>query len=959
MTKSRLIPLFVLLLLAAGSLVSGLFPLRLMFGVEYFFAGLFGFAAYALFGPLAGAAVMLAGVLPSLWYWGHPYGMILMTLENLLVCLLVKRYRLGYTAASLLYWAVAGIPLTLLFYGAILHLPGTILQFVVFKMGLNGLGNAAAASLAIPVFALFCKKFPHSVMARRGFHDLAPSSLAGQLSNIMVFIILIMAMVQVGIHSRLLIVHEEDTIAEKLVYAAEQMNLYTDTPGSFPVHEAFVLLDKRMPELRFRLVDRGLKPGASMEDQYGPLPSYLTGAADQSQIREVTERVNLWSPTLEESGSRISQRMDSVYYVDMLWNGDPRFQIFVELPARTTWSEIYGELAQELTTAFAILALAVLIIYPICRYMNRPIVQLAGLSGRLSASIGTGFRPVWPDSSLVEIQALTNAFKLMSMDLNRQFASILEATREAMVLCDKNGAILYANSQLDLFFGERPLGLRSMKELFGAMRRFPRDDAGQLQQEMDSILRHVGEHGSMQRNFTFHHNRRNMHLSLYITVVQGTEEMRERNRLFIFRDRTEEMERELLQEEMIAQVSHEFRTPLTPILGYSEILRSKELPPDKLKSYSATIHHEAVRLSRLVDNFLDLQRMESGRQPYYLVPSDLRELVTRTVEEWRHDGNPHPIQLKLPDEPVIALADADRMRQVLDNLIGNAVKYSPDGSAVHVSAALEGGAIRIDIADNGLGIPEKDKEKIFRKFYRVEHNDRKKIPGSGLGLPIAKEIVEGHSGQITFISRHYGGSIFTVWLPAYTPPATAGAVLLIGKEDGYMESLATVLAQKGQRVLHLGSFEEALFAIGCGNAHMPRIIAANLVGTGLLNGLEFAARLLSLDCQEKAALVFLERMASPSSFPSATAAAGPNQEMVQAVKPFSIREMVQFLQPGAARGIASAGMRQPGWSYCFFPVQEEKVLRMQLAKFGLIPEVMAEMGEMLAAGFAPKGNNHP
>ncbi|MNP17334.1 hypothetical protein D3C76_1097630 [compost metagenome] len=97
-------------------------------------------------------------------------------------------------------------------------------------------------------------------------------------------------------------------------------------------------------------------------------------------------------------------------------------------------------------------------------------------------------------------------------------------------------------------------------------------------------------------------------------------------------------------------------------------------------------------------------------------------------------------------------------------------------------------------------------------------------------------------------------------------------------------------------------------------------------------------------------------MASPSS---SAPADGPNLEMVQAVKPFSIREMVQFLQPGAARGIASAGMREPDWIYCFFPVQEEKVLRIQLAKFGLIPAVLAELNEMLLAGFAPQGNNHP
>lgn len=954
MTKYRfsscmpyLLPVLAVLL----SFLSGLYPLRLMFGVEYFLAGLFGFTAFALYGPVWGAGVALAGLLPSIWYWGHPYGIILMLLENILVCFLVRKYRLGFTTASLMYWIAVGLPLTLLFYSFFLHIPGASLLFVMFKMGLNGLGNAAAASLLIPLLAFLFKKYPGS-FGKREFYDLAPFSLAGQLSNIMVFIILIMAMVQMGIHSRLLIAHEENTIAEKLVYAAEQMNLYTDTPGSFPVHEAFVLLGNRMPELRFRLVDLELKPGASMEDQYGPLPSYLTGTAEPSQVRVISERVNMWSPELEESGSRITQRMNSVYYVDMRWNGSPRFQIFVELPAGSTWLGIYKELAQELAAAFTILALAVLIIYPICRLMNRPIMQLAGLSARLSASMGTGFRPTWPDSSLIEIQALTNAFKLMSMDLNQQFASILEATREAMVLCDKNGYILYANSQLGHFFGERPYGMHSIKELFGAMRRYPRDDASQLQQEMDSILRHVGVHGFLQRNFTFSNNQRKMHFSLYVTVIQGAEDAKDRNRLFIFRDRTEEMERELMQEEMIAQVSHEFRTPLTPILGYSEILRSKELPPERLKAYSATIHQEAVRLSRLVDDFLDLQRMESGRQPYYLVPLDLRELVTDTVEEWQHD-NRHRMHLKLPHIPVIALADADRMRQVLHNLISNAVKYSPDGTAVHISAALEGGAIRLDISDSGLGIPEKDKDKIFRKFYRVEHNDRKKISGSGLGLPIAKEIVEGHSGQITFVSRQYGGSIFTVWLPVYTPPVTGGAILLIGKDDGYTDALADALAKNDEKVLHLGSFEEALFAIGCGNTNMPRLIAANLVGKGLMNGLEFASRLLSLDCPRKAPLLFLERMASTDR---GTAEQSPE---MQAVKPFGIQEIRQFLHPSTDWGPASAKVRRQDWCYCFFPIQEEKVLRIQLGKFGLIPAVMTRLNDMLLAGFAPGENNHP
>jgi signal transduction histidine kinase len=943
--SSQVQPLIICIMAAA----SGLFPLQLMFGVEYMMAGLWGLIASVLFGPVWGAVAVLSGSLPSLIYWGHPYGIVIFFLENLIISCLIRKFRTGLTVSSLIYWIPIGLPLSYFCYKYMLQIPDFSIRFVLIKMGINGLGNAVAASLIIPLLARFISRYSDRLNSRSYSHIVRPTSLASHLSHIITAIILVMSIAQMGVHSRHMVAHEEQELAEKLVYAAEQMNLYTDTPGSFPVHEAFQLLSKRMPDLRFRLMDLEMQPGSSKEDHYGPLPPFLTGTADPSLIRAVTDRVNLWSPTLESAGSKIEQRINSVYYVDMRWNGSPRYQIFVEYQAKEIWNSIYSELTKDLGITFILLTAASLLIYPTIRRLTRPLADLAELSTRLPTSMGADFQPKWPDSPLIEIRSLTNSFRLMSMDLNRQFAGILEAAQEAMLLCDKEGNILFANSRLSYFFGSRCLSARTIDELFAHIGRSGKNSSQALLEEVAAFLRVTTPNAALKRNFTYSDGLQSHHYSLYGTVIEGTGSPLERNRLLVFRDRSEEEERELLKEEMIAQISHEFRTPLTSILGFAEIMRSKELQPSRLKTYTNTIYNEAVRLSRLVDDFLDLQRMESGKQTYYLVPHDIRELASQVTEQWKLE-NMRRLHLALPEEPVIAMVDADRIRQVLHNLVGNAFKYSPDGAHVDITVSMDGGAIIIDVADEGLGIPDADKDKIFRKFYRVENNDRRKISGSGLGLPIAKEIVEGHNGQITFISRHYGGSIFTVWLPRYNPPKTGGTFLLIEKDDQYAEALTTVLEQQGEAVLRLGSFEEALFAIGCGTTGMPRIIAADLVGRGLMNGLEFASRLLALGNPSPAPVVFLEKLGPPGSRPE-------RQDQKQgAMKPFTARELLPVLE-AVARPIPAVlmieGQRLEPLR-CYFPAQDTGLLKMQLAKFGLQPKSLQQEGDIVAAVFPHK-----
>jgi two-component system phosphate regulon sensor histidine kinase PhoR len=166
--------------------------------------------------------------------------------------------------------------------------------------------------------------------------------------------------------------------------------------------------------------------------------------------------------------------------------------------------------------------------------------------------------------------------------------------------------------------------------------------------------------------------------------------------------------------------------------------------------------HEGKRLTVLINDFLDLQRLEAGQVEVSIAPVDMCTAVRRALEVLGHDAE-HPMQLDLaPDLPRV-LADADRLQQVLLNLLSNARKYSPDGGAITLAAKCgPGDTLEVTIADRGLGLPAEALPKLFNSFYRVENADRRTIKGTGLGLAIVKNLVEAHGGRVWAQSHGLG-----------------------------------------------------------------------------------------------------------------------------------------------------------------------------------------------------------
>ncbi|MHA0856383.1 ATP-binding response regulator [Paenibacillus sp. CMAA1364] len=237
--------------------------------------------------------------------------------------------------------------------------------------------------------------------------------------------------------------------------------------------------------------------------------------------------------------------------------------------------------------------------------------------------------------------------------------------------------------------------------------------------------------------------------------------------LLVHRDITKEHEVDRMKSEFVSTVSHELRTPLASILGFSELLIHRELKPERQRKYMSTIHQEAKRLTELVNDFLDLQRMESGIQFYDLQPLNIMDIVGEVKDLQQAATDHHSIILNTSQEQVTVLGDRDKLFQVLINLVSNAIKYSPSGGEITISTRQEGNNILIDITDEGLGIPEHSLSDVFTKFFRVDNSDRRQIGGTGLGLAIVKEIVNRHQGEVSVQSSLGNGSTFSVVLPIY------------------------------------------------------------------------------------------------------------------------------------------------------------------------------------------------
>jgi two-component system phosphate regulon sensor histidine kinase PhoR len=238
-------------------------------------------------------------------------------------------------------------------------------------------------------------------------------------------------------------------------------------------------------------------------------------------------------------------------------------------------------------------------------------------------------------------------------------------------------------------------------------------------------------------------------------------------RVLVLQDVTGERELERTRSDFLATASHELRTPLAAVYGAVRTLRRDDRPSSREldEQLLAMIETESHRLAEIVEQILVSTEVDRGSVPLRTEACDLRELCASAVESARMRA-PETIELSVDvPEGTVVHTDPSRLRQVVVNLLDNAVKYSPDGGRVDVRVAASDGSVAIEVADEGLGIPEEAQERIFEKFVRLDPEMRRGVGGSGLGLYISQELVERMGGRLRVDSRPGRGSTFTIQLP--------------------------------------------------------------------------------------------------------------------------------------------------------------------------------------------------
>jgi two-component system, OmpR family, phosphate regulon sensor histidine kinase PhoR len=369
-----------------------------------------------------------------------------------------------------------------------------------------------------------------------------------------------------------------------------------------------------------------------------------------------------------------------------------------------------------------------------------------------------------------EIGQLGRAINGMAKALSEQIREVEEGkTRLETVVENIPGAVVFTDKYKNVLLvnsaAEELLGLKRNLIINQRLEKFLRDPL--VMEEVDKAL--TGQSKRLSGEIIFPYpERKTMELG-GAPVFNSTGTLI--GLVMAFHDITAIRRMEKVRRDFISNVSHELRTPVTSVKGYAETLLDGALEDrDTALQFVHIIDREAGRLSRLITELLEISRMENRQAVFDLKPVNLSEIIKKARDNMLQKavGEDVQIRLALREDPAVVLADADKLQQVLNNLLENAIKYSPPGGEVLLSFEDRNGGSRevtVWVSDSGPGIPPSDLARVFERFYRVEKGRSRKEGGSGLGLAIVKHIVEGHGGRVWAENNSQRGARFLFTLP--------------------------------------------------------------------------------------------------------------------------------------------------------------------------------------------------
>jgi len=485
----------------------------------------------------------------------------------------------------------------------------------------------------------------------------------------------------------------------------------------------------------------------------------LENHADRPEVKEAMARGAgesvRWSHSVQGDLLYVAVRLDP----DDPARGVMRLAVPLDEVRRAEWAVAGPIAAAALASILLAAALGVLASGRLVRRLERLSNAAAAIAAGKSATRarpGAGDEVGEVERSLNRMAETLDDRLALLLHQRNQMQSVLEGMVEGVLLTDATGRILLANRAFERMF-DAPPPLEGRRPLEAA--RVPG-----LQESIEAALE---AHGPLTREIELvrSHQEKVLRASLAPLRGPGGERI---GAVAVFHDVTELKRLEQARREFVANVSHELRTPLTAIKGYAETLLHGGLTdPGSAAEFVRVIDRHAERLRLLIEELLDLAAVAQGRARLDLEPTSPAEVSAQAVGTVRPaaDIKRQTFTIDVPENLPPCRADRDRLAQVLINLLGNAVKFTPDGGRIGIRARASNGHMEIAVFDNGPGIPADELGRIFERFYRVERSRDRREGGTGLGLAIAKHLVQAMDGTIEADSAPGSGATFRVILP--------------------------------------------------------------------------------------------------------------------------------------------------------------------------------------------------
>ena len=498
----------------------------------------------------------------------------------------------------------------------------------------------------------------------------------------------------------------------------------------------------------------------------GETGAYLTGSADESALpREQSPNLlTARNAVLRGDETAVGDASDvTADYMDAaipILGGDNAFIIYI-LDTRDTVSGLNSQLFVIIMQSLVIgLLISVLLSFLLSKTMVGPIEKLTAGAER----VATGdFGSELLVESADEIGILTGTFNEMADILQSTLAAVenernkldtlfLHMT-DGVAAFDHRGRLIHCNPAATAMLRRPVDGDCSYDSLFGSVHPF---------REVLALRRPDHAEGELVVGGST--------LELYLAPFSGQDSG---GVLVVLHDVTEQHRNEERRKEFVANVSHELRTPLTNVRSYAETLREAggDIPRDTADSFLDIIINETDRMTHIVQDLLTLSRLDAGDAELVLSRFPFEEAIESVVRanalNARQRG--HELAYAPPASLPLIVGDRSRLEQVMMNIIGNAVKYTPDGGHIRVTAGAADGVVWMEVSDDGIGIPEKDRTHIFDRFYRVDKARSRESGGTGLGLSIALEIVQRHQGVLALAPHQGPGTTVRLELPVGGP----------------------------------------------------------------------------------------------------------------------------------------------------------------------------------------------